>query len=46
VEDLWRELKEQVAACLQRSLGALLASCRRYFDWLTRKQALATAGLG
>jgi len=46
VEDLWRELKEQVAACLERSLGALLASCRRYFDRLTREQALATAGLG
>lgn len=46
VEDLWRELKKQVAACLERSLGALLASCRRYFDRLTREQALATAGLG
>ena len=46
VEDLWRELKEQVAACLERSLGALLASCRRYFNRLTREQALATAGLG
>lgn len=46
VEDLWRELKEQVAACLERTLGALQASCRRYFDRLTREQALATAGLG
>jgi transposase len=46
VEDLWRELKKQVAACLERSLGALVASCRRYFDRLTREQALATAGLG
>lgn len=46
VEDLWRELKEQVAACLERSLGALVASCRRYFDRLSPEQALATAGLG
>jgi transposase len=46
VEDLWRELKKQVAACLERSLGALVASCRRYFDRLSPEQALATAGLG
>ena len=43
--DLRRELKEQVAACLERSPGALPAGCRRYFR-LTRKQAIATAGLG
>jgi transposase len=35
VEDLWREPKKQVAACLERSLGALVASCRRYFDRLS-----------
>lgn len=46
VEDLWRELKKKVAACLERSLGALVASCRRYFDRLSPEQALATAGLG
>ena len=46
VEDLWRELKKQVAACLERSLGALVASCRKYFDRLSPRQALATAGLG
>jgi len=45
VEDLWRELKKQVAACLERSLGTLVASCRRYFDRLSPEQALATAGL-
>lgn len=46
VEDLWRELKEQVAACLERSLGALLASCRRYFEALSPRDALCTAGIG
>jgi hypothetical protein len=46
MEDLWRELKEQVAACLERSLGALLRSCRRYFEDLSPKQALCTAGIG
>jgi transposase len=46
MEDLWRELKEQVAACLERSLGALLASCRRYFEALSPQQALRTAGIG
>lgn len=45
-EDLWRELKEQVASCSKRTLGALAASCRRYFDPRSPKQALATAGLG
>jgi Transposase and inactivated derivatives len=44
MEDLWRELKEQVAACLERSLDALLESCRRYFEALSPKQALRTAG--
>jgi transposase len=46
MEDLWRELKEQVAACLERSLGALLSSCRRYFETLSSRQALSTAGIG
>lgn len=45
VEDLWRELKRQIAACLERSLGALLASARRYFDRLTPAEALRTAGI-
>jgi transposase len=44
MEDLWRELKEQVAACLERSLEALLESCRQYFEALSPKQALRTAG--
>lgn len=45
MEDLWRELKEQVAACLQRSLDALLESCQEYFEALSPKQALQTAGV-
>jgi transposase len=46
MEDLWRELKEQVAACLERSLDALRESCRRYFRNLSPQQALRTAGIG
>ena len=46
MEDLWRELKEQIAASLERSLGTLLASCRGYFEALSPKQALCTAGIG
>jgi len=45
VEDLWRELKNQVAACLERSLGTLVARCREYFRSLTPEQALKTAGI-
>jgi len=45
MEDLWRELKEQVAACLERSLDRLLESCHRYFEALSPKQALQTAGV-
>jgi hypothetical protein len=45
MEDLWRELKEQVAACLERSLDALLESCQEYFETLSQKQALQTAGV-
>ncbi len=46
MEDLWRELKEQVAACLERSLDALRESCRQYFETLSPQQALRTAGIG
>jgi hypothetical protein len=46
MEDLWRELKDQVAACLERSLDALLESCCRYFQNLSPQQALRTAGIG
>ena len=46
MEDLWRELKEQVAVCLERSLDALRESCRRYFQNLSPQQALRTAGIG
>ena len=45
MEDLWRELKEQVAACLERSLEALLESCQQYFDDLSGENTLRTAGL-
>jgi len=45
MEDLWRELKEQVAACLERSLDTLLESARQYLAHLSGKQALRTAGL-
>lgn len=45
MEDLWRELKKQVAACLERSLDVLLESCQEYFEALSQKQALRTAGV-
>jgi transposase len=45
MEDLWRELKEQVAACLERSLDTLLESAKQYLANLSGKQALQTAGL-
>jgi len=45
MEDLWRELKEQVAACLERSLEALLESCQEYFEVLSPEQSLRTTGL-
>ncbi len=45
MEDLWRELKEQVAACLERSLDTLLESCQEYFEALSSEQSLRTAGL-
>ena len=45
VEDLWRVLKNTVAANVERPLDALKEACRRFFDDLTPKQALRTAGL-
>ncbi|MCS3937082.1 transposase [Salinibacter ruber] len=45
MEDLWRELKERVAACLERSLDTLLQSAKQYLANLSGKQALRTAGL-
>jgi hypothetical protein len=45
MEDLWRELKEKVAACLERSLDTLLESAKQYPANLFGKQALCTAGL-
>ncbi len=45
IEDLWRALKNTIAANLERSLDALRAACRWFFDRLTPEQALITAGL-
>jgi len=32
IGNLWRKRKEQVAACLERSLDILLESCKEYFE--------------
>lgn len=45
IEDLWRALKDEVAANLERSLDALRAASHRFFERMTPKQALATAGI-
>ena len=45
VEDLWRELKRIVAANLERSLEALKAACREFFDRLSKQDALRITGL-
>ena len=45
VEDLWRELKNTVAANLERGLEALKEACRRFFDELAPEDALKMAGL-
>jgi transposase len=45
VEDLWRHLKDTVAANLERSLEALKEACRRFFDELAPEDALKMAGL-
>ena len=45
IEDLWRELKNVIAANLERELEALKAACRTFFDNLSPEQALCTAGL-
>lgn len=45
VEDLWRALKRIVAANLARGLDALKEACRRFFEGLTRQDALRLAGL-
>jgi len=45
MEDLWRELRKQVAACLERSLDTLLESAQKYLGDLSGQQALRTAGL-
>ena len=45
IEDLWRKLKNTVAANLERSLDALRAASHKFFDQLTLEQVLRTAGL-
>ena len=45
MEDLWRELKNKVAANLNRSLETLKAACQRFFDRLSPGETLKTAGL-
>ena len=45
IEDVWRAVKKQVAANLQRSLEALKAACSAFFEALSPKQALQLAGL-
>lgn len=45
MEDLWRRLKNVIAANLERSLDALKTACRRFFDNLSPEGALRIAGL-
>jgi transposase len=45
MEDLWRVLKNQVAANLERSLDALKEACRRFFENLAPEETLKIAGL-
>jgi transposase len=45
MEDLWRILKNLIAACLERSLDTLKASCRAFFDALSPTRALQITGL-
>lgn len=45
VEDLWRLLKERIAANLEQSLEALKAACVRFFEQLSPEEALQKAGL-
>lgn len=45
VEDLWRVLKNTVAACLMRSLDELKAACLGFFEKLSPQDSLRIAGL-
>jgi transposase len=45
VEDLWRRLKNVIAANLERGLDGLKDACSKFFDALSSKQALRAAGL-
>ena len=45
MEDLWRHLKQIVAANLERDLEVLKAACHAFFEQLTNRDALRMAGL-
>jgi len=45
VEDLWRQLKNVIAANLERGLNVLKDACREFFEALSPQQALYTAGI-
>jgi transposase len=45
VEDLWRHLKQIVAANLERDLEVLKAACRAFFERLTNRDVLRMVGL-
>jgi len=45
MEDLWRHLKQLIAANLERDLEVLKAACRAFFERLTRQDVLRMAGL-
>lgn len=45
VESIWRQLKDQVAANLTRSLDALKEACDRFFAQSMPSDLLTTAGL-
>ena len=45
IEDVWRRLKEVVAANLERSLAALKQACEAFFAGLSSQQVLRLAGL-
>lgn len=45
IEDLWRRLKDVVAANLERSLEALKQACEHFFEGLSNQDVLRLTGL-
>ena len=45
IEDLWREMKRAVAACLERSLDRLEEACLQFLDRQTSDDILRIMGL-